>query len=269
MTDIGVVACETLYADVESILPDAEVRYVPQKFHEFPISAPLDDAIADRVQDCVDALDTPDRDRIVVLYARTSDGLAGVSATHAPLVVWEVDDCISVFTRRRASTTTGEAKERGTYYLTRGWIDCGVDCYKLYRAYLGEESDLLAAFERRDDDRRVTWNDGERYRRAVERGQSTAERTVGRFFYRVVGHYERVVLVDTGHLREFHHEYAETFRSFVERLKAEHGDGESVELSVLEGDRSILETILSDDALESEFVETYSPGTPIQSATCR
>jgi len=264
MTNLGVVACETLYPDVESLVPDAEVRYVPQEYHEFPISVPRDAEIADRVQDCVDALDGPDRDRIVVLYARTSDGLEGVSSTHAPLVVSRVDDCISVFTRRLGTTTTGEAKERGSYYLTRGWIDCGVDCYKLYKAYLGEESDLLAEFERREDDRRVTWNDGDRYRRAVERGRSTSERTVGRFFHRIVGHYERVVLLDTGHLGTFDHEYAETFRSFVERLKAERGDGESVELSAVEGDRSVLATILGEDAHESEFVDVYPPGTAVQ-----
>jgi len=262
MTNPGIVACETLYPALESIVADPEVRYVPQEFHEFPIGVPVDDEAADRIQTHVDALDGPERDRIVVLYATTGDGLEGVSSTHAPLVVWRVDDCISVFTRRTVSTTTGEAKERGTYYLTRGWIDCSVDCYKLYKAYLGEERDLLAAFP--DDDRRVTWNEGERYRRAVERGRSVSERTVGRFFHQVVGHYERVVLVDTGHLREFDHDYAERFRSFVERTNAEHGDGESVTLSVVEGDRSLLATLLSEDALESELVDTYPPGTPIR-----
>jgi len=264
MNAVGVVACETLYSEVESLVPDADVRYVPQEYHEFPISVPSDAEIAERVQAAVDALDAPERDRIVVLYATTSDGLRGVSSAHATLVVSRADDCISLFIRGVEPTTSGEAKQLGTYYLTPGWIDCGVDCYKLHAAYVGDEADLLAKFQRDAGDRRVTWADGDRYRRAVQRGRSLPEQQVDRFFHEVVGHYDRIALVDTGHLQPFHRRYAESFRSFVEGLNATQGDGESVELSVIEGDRTHLETLLGEHAGESELADTYPAGRPIR-----
>lgn len=267
MTAIGIVACETLYPDIERIRPDADVRYVPQEYHEFPVSVPRDGEITDRVQAAVDALDGPDRERIVVVYANSSDGnsdgLQGVESAHASLVVSRFDDCISVLLGGEEAPATGERKTFGTYYLTRGWVDCGVDCYKLYRAYLGEEADLLAQFGRAGDSRRVTWADGDRYRRAVERGQSMSAGTVGRFFYEVVQYFDRVELVDTGHLEPFDHEYAESFRSFVESVRAEHGDGGSVTLSVTDGTTAPLETLLGGDLPDEEFLDVYQPGVPV------
>lgn len=262
-TALGVVACETLYPDIEAVRPSVDRRYVPQEYHEFPANVPLDAEIASRVRDAVADLDEPGRERIAVSYATAGDGLRGVTTTHASLVVSRAADCVSTFTRGVEPEWMGESKADATYYLTRGWIDCGVDSYKLYRAYLGEESDLLARFGGADGDRRVTWADGERYRRAVDRGRSMADASVGRVFHDLVRYFERVVLIDTGHLDAFDREYAETFRSFVERLKREHGDGGSVELSVIDGDLTTVRALLDDDPGGSELVDVYPPGTTV------
>jgi hypothetical protein len=263
MSAIGIVACETLYPDVERIRPDAEVRYVPQEYHEFPVSVPRDGEITARVQTAVDALDEPGRERIAVVYANNSDGLHGLESVYAPLAVSRFDDCVSVLLGGEENPSTGERKAFGTYYLTRGWVDCGVDSYKLYRAYLGEEADLLARFRQARDGRRVTWPDGDRYQRAVARGQSMSAGTVGRFFYEVVQYFDRVELVDTGHLEPFDHEYAESFRSFVESVRAEHGGGGSVTLSVTDGTTAPLETLLGGDLPDEEFLDVYQPGVPV------
>lgn len=264
MTAVGVVACETLYADIGALRPDADVRYVPQEYHEFPVSVPLDTAIADEVQSNIDALDSPERDRIVVIYARTSDGLTGVQSTYAPLVVSRADDCIALFTAGIDDRSTEPGNDDGIYYLTRGWIDCGVDSYKLYKAYKGEAADLVSMAETAAGDRRVTWTERESYRRAVERGHSLSDQTVDQFFHRIVGYFDRIRLVDTGHLHPYHHEYAAAFRSFVETLKAEYGGGGSVGLSVVEGDRRRLATLLGDTPQESPVGEVYAPGSPVQ-----
>jgi hypothetical protein len=262
-TALGVVACETLYPEIEAVRPSADRRYVPQEYHEFPASVPLDAEIADRVRGAVADLDRPERERIAVSYATAGDGLRGVMTTHASLVVSRAADCVSTFTRGVEPEWMGESKASATYYLTRGWIDCGVDSYKLYRAYRGEESDLLTLFEGAGEDRRVTWADGDRYRRVVDRGRSMTDESIGRVFHDLVRYFERVVLIDTGHLDAFDHEYAETFRSFVERLKREHGDGGSVELSVLDGDLTTLRVVLGDDPGRSALVDVYPPGTPV------
>ncbi|MFC7046126.1 DUF1638 domain-containing protein [Halobacteriaceae archaeon GCM10025711] len=190
-----------------------------------------------------------------------------MSADRTPLFVSRADDCISLFTHRVEQWTMGEPKAFGTYYLTRGWIDAGVDSYKLYRAYRGEEAALLDWFDRaasRHPDLRVTWPDGDRYAAALERGYELSPDLVGRFFHEVVQYYERVKLVDTGRLYEFHHEYAATVRSFVEDLSAEHGDGHTVDLQVIDGDRSLLESFLEATDDSPEYLDRYPPGTPVE-----
>ncbi|MFB6183407.1 MAG: DUF1638 domain-containing protein [Haloarculaceae archaeon] len=269
---IGVVACEALYSELERLLDDlgidAEVRYVPQELHEFPVNVPSETRIGDALQSRVDELDRPEMDRIVVSYATSGGGVAGLVTEHAPLVVSTADDCISSFIYRTEDWTMGEPKEFGTYYLSRGWIDCGVDSYKLYRAYCGTDDELLARFERAaadHPDMRVTWNEGELFERALDRRDLDAEQA-GRFFHKVLEYFRRVKLIDNGNLYEFHRAYAEEFRSFVAELSAAHGDGHDVDLEVIDGDLHLLRTLLTadpDEDSDCEFVETVPAGTPV------
>lgn len=247
----GIVACEALYHLVERFAPDAEVRYVPAELHEFPVNVPLEAAIADRVQAAIDDLDDPSLDRLVVSYATNDSVRAGLSAAHAPLVVSEAPDCTSMVLPDR-ETEYGEDKAPGTLYLTRGWIDCGVDSYKLYAAYRGEVDDLVTAFEEAADrhpDMRHSWRRGERFERAVDRGGPADRGTADAFFGSVVQYYERVALVDTGDLYEFHHEYADRVRGFVERLQRQRGDESGVELTHTAGDTARFEALLQGDPI--------------------
>jgi len=269
---LGVVACGALYRDVESLLApldtEADVRYVPQELHEFPVNVAVERDIAAAVQSRIDALDRPETDRIVLTYAR-SGGVAGVAAESTPLVVSTADDCIATFVHSVEPWAMGEPKEFGTYYLSAGLIDRGVDSYKLYSGFVGEDDALLARFERAvadDPAMCVDWHDGDVFARALETRALDAEQA-GRFFHQVLRYYERVKLIDTGHLRPFHREYAESFRAFVADLSAEHGDGHDVTLTTIDGDLSLLRTLLTTrpgESPDSAFVETYAAGEAVR-----
>lgn len=253
---MGIVACEALYNEVERLRADAPVRFVPQELHEFPVNVPQEVDVQGRLQVAIDALEErtgSNLDRIVVLYANSSADMSQLQSTHVPLVVPRFDDCVSALLDRPVLRTTGESKARGTYYLTRGSIDCGVDAYKLHEAYRGELDDLVARFESAHEshpDLRVTWPDGELFSTVAERGLELSPELVGGTFHEILGGFERVELVDTGSLYGVHREYAELFRSFIERLSRTHGDGHDVNLAVVEGDTSTLERAVSDDSLE-------------------
>lgn len=264
---IGVVACESLYSQIERLVPGATVRYVSPTRHEFPTNVPDDEAIAAHLQAHVDDLDDPSLDRIVVSYANSSDGLTGLRSTHAPLVVSRADDCTSALLAGPPGEW-GERKAFGTYYLTRGWIDCAVDSYKLYRGYLGESEALRREFDRAADahpDMRVTWAESDAFQRAIEKGQTASPGAVDRFFHEIVQYYETIALVDTGDLYECHHDYADRFRSFVERLARTHGDERSVKLDVVDGDDQFLRALLTaDDHAQAERIDVYPPGAPVE-----
>lgn len=264
---IGIVACEALYPLVERFASDAPVRYIAAELHEFPINVPLDDDITDRVQAAVDDLSGTGLDAIAVSYARAGDGLVGVSSSDTPLLVSRLADCTSTLLPDRP-TAYGETKAPGTLYLTRGWIDCGIDSYKLYMAYNGEIEALRRRFEAARNDHpslRVTWPDGERFARAVDRSRTPSPSSIDRFFHSVVRHYDTVALVDTDDLLDLHHEYAETVRDFIERLRREHGTEGDVELERIEGVTDRFRSLVTGEG--AEFVDRYDPGDPIDGPT--
>ncbi|WP_327053952.1 DUF1638 domain-containing protein [Halomicrococcus gelatinilyticus] len=267
---IGVVACEALYNVIERHAPEATVRYVPPDRHEFPVNVPDETAVSRVLQRRIEAVDDPSLDRIVVAYADDGENLTGLRSGHAPLVVARSADCLSTFLPESGSGVGSERKEFGTYYLSRGWIDCAVDSYKLHCAYVGGERDLVDRFGRAEsshDDLRFTWNEGKLYERALDAQERVTGDQVGRFVHRIVQYYDTVTLLDTGDLYPLHHEYAERFRAFLERLSRDHGDGHEVELTVTDADDAALGALLSSDPdeVESGRGERYPPGTPVVS----
>lgn len=261
----GVVACEALYPLVERFAPEAPVRYVPAELHEFPINVPLDTAIADRVQAAVDDLEGGGPDRIVLSYARTGSGVTGVRSRQAQLVVSRLADCTSTVLPG-GDNEYGENKDSGTLYLPRGWIDCGVDSFKLYAAYRGEMDRLVERFDKARTAHptlRVTWQDGERFARAAARDRTPSPDAVDRFFHSVVQYYDTVALVDTGDLYDVHRDYAERVRDFIQRLRREFGSGRTVELVTLEGRTDRFESLLTADDPDPELAEIFEPGAAI------
>jgi len=259
----GVVACEALYPLVERFAPDAPVRYIPAELHEFPVNVPVDAAIGDRVQAAVDDLDDPGLEAIVLSYAASGDGLIGIATEHVPLLVSRAADCTSTVLPGDENEY-GENKASGTLYLTRGWMDCGVDSYKLYTAYRGDTDELIDRFEAARYDHpslRVTWPDGDRFHRA-QQSHPTSSESLDRFFHSVVQYYDRVTVVDTGDLFPVHHDYAEAVRTFIERLRREFGTGERVDLSIVEGRTDRIETVLTGRIVESTVATLLDPGEP-------
>ncbi len=242
----GVVACEALYNLIERMAPAATIRYIPAELHEFPVNVPVESDIRDRVHAAVTGLVDAGCDPIVVSYAMNPDTKRHLRSMDDAVVVSDAADCISTVLPE-GSSHFGENKSPHSLYLTRGWIDCGVDGYKLYRAYRDDLDDLLHSFDEaaaRHDDLRVTWHTGDRFNQARLNRLGTSDELVDRFFHEVVAYYDRVVLVDTGDLYAVHRNYAESVRSFIARLRQAEGDGDSVTLTTLETDMSGLRSLL-------------------------
>lgn len=262
--ELGIIACETLYAELEQIAPDATVRYVPQEYHEFPVNVPREAESTEVIEKYVRELEDAGVDRIHILYDADDEVLSGIQSDQVPLFRSRAGDCVSMFLHGIEPLEFGERKASRTYYLTRGWIERGLDAHKLYRGFLGEREQLIVQFERaaaEPDGLSFTWPDTDGFERAVERGQGMSREAIGRFFHDVVGFYERVVLIDTGTCSEFHREYAESFRAFIAELSAEHGDGHEVTLSVVDGDTSVLESLV-DPSGETDLLERHPADAP-------
>jgi len=131
-----VIACETVGEEIKSLLPEGvSCRLLQFGLHLTP------EKLNATLQEEIDA--TPEEvDTILLGYGMCSKGAIGLQARRARLVVPRVDDCIGLLLGSRAECIRQRLGTPGTFYLTRGWIECGDDPYTEYlkmREKYGEE----------------------------------------------------------------------------------------------------------------------------------
>jgi hypothetical protein len=62
-------------------------------------------------------------DRIVLGFGLCGNAVDGLSSPHAPLVIPRAHDCIAVLSGGVGLPETGPSLERGTFYLSGGWME--------------------------------------------------------------------------------------------------------------------------------------------------
>jgi hypothetical protein len=72
-------------------------------------------------------------DTILLGYGMCSRGMIGLHSRQFRLVIPKVDDCIALFLGSRAEYLRQGRKAPGTFYLTKGWIECGDDPFTEYQ----------------------------------------------------------------------------------------------------------------------------------------
>jgi hypothetical protein len=113
---VKVIACATVIEEMAPRMPAEMAREVLDfglHFRPGGLTAALQAAI-----DASTGFDT-----ILLGYGLCSRGVVGLVATTARLVIPRVDDCIAIFLGSRADYNEEHAKEPGTYFLTKGWIE--------------------------------------------------------------------------------------------------------------------------------------------------
>jgi hypothetical protein len=131
-----IIACETVGEELQSLLPDG----VPFKFLEFGLHVTPEKLNAVLQQE-IDSTQE-DVDTLLFGYGMCSKGMLGLRSERFRLVVPRIDDCIALFLGSRAEYVRQCRKAPGTFYLTKGWIECGDDPYTEYqklREKYGEE----------------------------------------------------------------------------------------------------------------------------------
>ncbi len=139
------IACEVFRDEFEAVSPPDLLRtYLPQGLHRTPGKMPA------AIQEAVDALH-PNADAVLLGYGLCSNGVVGVAARTAPLILPRVHDCIALLLGSCARYEAEVAACPGTYYITPGWALYGttsLSCYKNeYLPKYGEETAQYIAQE--------------------------------------------------------------------------------------------------------------------------
>ena len=139
------IACEVFRDEFEAVSPSHVVRsYLPQGLHRTPGKMPA------AIQETIDG--ASEQAEVVLLgYGLCSNGVVGVTARKAPIILPRVHDCIALLLGSRERYEAEVAACAGTYYITTGWARYGttsLSCYKdEYLPKYGEEDARYIAGE--------------------------------------------------------------------------------------------------------------------------
>lgn len=122
MARYRIIACHVLWREICHFASTSknvfDFVFLEQGLHDTP------DILRERVQEAVD--DTPDDyDAILLGYALCSNGIDGITARHAKLVVPRAHDCITLLLGSKERYREYFDAHPGTYWYSPGWIDNG------------------------------------------------------------------------------------------------------------------------------------------------
>ncbi len=173
---IFVLACATVIEEMLPLMPPgAGYEVLDFGLHINP------DRLRSTLQERVDQV--PDSYDVVLLgYGLCSQAVIGLHARRHILVIPRVDDCIAIFLGSRAAQREQNAREPGTYYLTKGWIEVGdtpfAEYDRLVQRYGRERADRVIRLMLNHYTRLALINTGQY---ELDRYREYARRTAERF----------------------------------------------------------------------------------------
>jgi hypothetical protein len=125
-----IIACAVLEDALRSQIGDANfaIQVMDYGLHLTPLK------MTAAIQARIDSLAVPHN--VLIGFGLCGNGLVGLESRAHTLIIPRVDDCISLFLGSRPAYLEAFRSEPGTYYLTRGWLECGGDPWSEYQKCL-------------------------------------------------------------------------------------------------------------------------------------
>jgi hypothetical protein len=128
MTELGtkIIACRTVGEELKSLLPNGfEMEMLEYGLHNVP------EELHSQLQATIDRTG-PEIGTILIGYGLCANATVGLHSRGFRLVLPKADDCIALFLGSREEYLRQHRQAPGTFYLTKGWIECGEDPYTEY-----------------------------------------------------------------------------------------------------------------------------------------
>ena len=126
-TPLVFLACE-VFKGVVCLPVSSEPRFLDAGLHATPKK------LHNSVQEQIDVISEPS---IIVLgYGLCGNGLNNIHAGKHTLIIPKMDDCIAMFMGGREVFREEFAKDSGTYYLTKGWLQAETHPLAEYHRHL-------------------------------------------------------------------------------------------------------------------------------------
>jgi hypothetical protein len=133
-----VIACATVIEELLPFLPE-DVPYEILDFGLHLHPANLRESLQQKIDQA-----SPGTDVLLLGYGLCSMAVVGLQAASATLVIPRTDDCIGIFLGSCAAYRAQIAREPGTYYLTKGWIEVGDSPFEEHRRLIQKYGEAKA-----------------------------------------------------------------------------------------------------------------------------
>ncbi len=124
------ISCEVFYREMCHAVSQSphivDVEFLPKGLHDMGANL-----MRSRIQDVVDDHEGTHYDAILLGYGLCNNGLAGIQAGSAPLVLPRAHDCITLFLGGKERYETYFYDNPGVYFKTSGWMERGDDLGEL------------------------------------------------------------------------------------------------------------------------------------------
>jgi len=121
-----IIACPTVGEELKPLLPDAyTLEMLEYGLHNVPAN------LHEQLQAAIDATG-PEYGTILLGYGLCANAILRLESRRFRLVIPRADDCITLFLGSRQEYIRQLSLAPGTFFLTRGWIECGEDPYTEY-----------------------------------------------------------------------------------------------------------------------------------------
>ncbi|MEW5976957.1 MAG: DUF1638 domain-containing protein [Acidobacteriota bacterium] len=119
---LKLVSCEVLYREicwgVARSPHQVDVEFLPKALHDLGSKG-----MKEELQRVIDRSDPSRYDAVLMGYALCGNGLAGLKASHLPLVVPRAHDCITLLLGSRKRYADYIQDHPGVYFRSTGWIE--------------------------------------------------------------------------------------------------------------------------------------------------
>jgi uncharacterized protein DUF1638 len=119
---IIILACRVFQHWLEQLLPDdwnAQITFFEYGLHAVPKN------LRQTLQEAIDAIEQPSL--IVLGYGLCGKGLDQLKSGKHFLLIPRTDDCIAILLGSYEAYRREMAREPGTYYLSKGWLEAGTN----------------------------------------------------------------------------------------------------------------------------------------------
>jgi hypothetical protein len=121
-----IIACPTVGEELKPLLPNGyALEMLEYGLHNVP------ESLHAQLQAAIDATG-PEYGTILLGYGLCANAILGLNSRGFRLVIPRADDCITLFLGSRQEYLRQLSLAPGTFFLTKGWIECGEDPYTEY-----------------------------------------------------------------------------------------------------------------------------------------